>query len=88
MKLLRRRPAQAECRHVARLLQRYLDQEIDAGDAVRVARHLEVCRRCGLSSQAYQEIKAALGRRTLHVNPGALERLTEFSGRLAAGEVI
>lgn len=86
MKLLRP-PAPAECREVARLLQSYLDREIDAHQAARVAQHLEVCRRCGLSAQAYQEIKAALARRTRYVDPGALERLTEFSERLASGDV-
>jgi anti-sigma factor RsiW len=88
MKLLGRRPAQAECREVARLLQSYLDQEIDADEAARVAEHLEVCRRCGLAAETYQQIKTALARRRLHVDPGALDRLTEFSERLAAGDAI
>jgi anti-sigma factor RsiW len=88
MKLLRRRRAAlADCHEVARLLQSYLDREIDAAAAARVAHHLEACRRCGLSAQTYAEIKAALARRTLHVDTAALDRLTEFSERLAAGDV-
>jgi anti-sigma factor RsiW len=87
MKLLHRRSARGDCHEVARLLQGYLDRELDAADVARVAEHLEVCRRCGLAAETYEEIKAALARRTLHVDPGALDRLTEFSQRLAAGDV-
>jgi anti-sigma factor ChrR (cupin superfamily) len=88
MKLLRRRRAEpADCHEVARLLQSYLDHKIDAAAAARVAHHLEACRRCGLSAETYAEIKAALARCTLHVDPAALDRLTAFSDHLAAGDV-
>lgn len=86
MKLLRQGLAMIECRRVARLLQACLDQEIDAAQAERVARHLEACRRCGLDAETYEEIKAALARRRLDVDPAAVERLTEFGERLSADE--
>ena len=57
----RRRPM--DCHQVAQVLQTYLDGEIDAVTAVRISRHLEACRRCGMELRAYHEIKQALASR-------------------------
>jgi anti-sigma factor (TIGR02949 family) len=71
------------CREVARVLQHYLDGEIDERVATRVAEHLEDCRRCGLEVEVYEEIKAALARQAPDVPTAAVERLRRFGERLA-----
>ncbi len=48
------------CRQVGRILQRYLDGDLDQSAADKVADHLEDCRRCGLEVTVYREIKASL----------------------------
>jgi anti-sigma factor RsiW len=83
MRFRRRLTAQGERHEVARLIQRYLDAEMDDEQAARVARHLEVCRDCGLAADTYQTIKAALARRRLTIDNDAVKRLTEFIERLA-----
>lgn len=83
----RRDSGMASCREVARVMQRYLDREIDEHTAKRVARHLEVCHRCGLESATYQEIKRSLHRRASTIPPAALERLQTFGEQLAASGV-
>ena len=72
------------CVQVARTLQRYLDGELDEATRVRVAGHLEVCRRCGLDEHAYRDIKAALARQGTAVPSEPLERLRAFAAELAA----
>lgn len=70
------------CRQVGRLLQRYLDHDVDEVAARRIMRHLEDCQRCGLESAAYTEIKAALARRGSDVPADTLTRLRAFGERL------
>lgn len=72
----------ASCRQVGRLLQSYLDGEVDDLTARRVARHLELCRRCGLEASAYAEIKKALARRCPPVPGDAHERLRRLAEQL------
>ncbi len=72
---------EATCREVARVLESYLDGEVDDLTARRVARHLEVCRRCGLEASAYVEIKRALRKR------GALDQVMVQRLRAFAEEV-
>ena len=72
----------ASCVEVARQLQAYLDHEVDEVAARRIARHLEICRRCGLEASTYTEIKSALGRQGEPVPDGALERLRCFGNNL------
>ncbi len=72
---------EATCREVARVLQSYLDGEVDDLTARRVARHLEVCRRCGLEASAYAEIKRAMRKR------GALDQVMVQRLRAFAEEV-
>ena len=75
-----------ECYRVAKVLQSYLDGEVDAATAGDVAAHLEHCRRCGLEASTYRAIKAAIadgpgpaGR----VDDTALARLRTFATSLA-----
>lgn len=79
-------PAMASCLEVGRILQSYLDDEVDEVTARRVARHLEACRRCGLEASTYAEIKRALGRRSSGVPEDAVRRLHEFAERLIADD--
>jgi len=67
------------------MLQRYLDGEIDEVTARRVAVHLEACRRCGLESATYTEIKRAVSTRSRAVPAEALQRLRAFATELADG---
>lgn len=74
---------EANCMQVARVLQSYLDGQVDDLTARRVSRHLEHCRRCGLEAETYHAIKDAISRRGRDVDPDALGRLREFGRRLA-----
>ncbi|MEX0664474.1 MAG: zf-HC2 domain-containing protein [Acidimicrobiia bacterium] len=83
--MIRRRSREdsvARCHEVARVLQAYLDGDVDDVTARRVARHLEACRRCGLEQRAYRALKAALARRTTTIDELALERVRTFALRL------
>lgn len=77
-----------ECHEVGRIIQDYLDSELDPADATRVARHLEACRRCGMEASAYSRIKQSLARvgREGRVHPEdelSIERLRRFAAELS-----
>ncbi len=80
----------ARCRRSARVLQSYLDDELDAPTAARVAEHLEECRRCGLEASAYTAIKTVLaagdGGSATPLDPRAVARLHEFARSLTGPE--
>ena len=76
----------ASCMQVMRVLQSYLDGEVDELTARRVAKHLEACRRCGLEAGTYREIKAALQRKAGPVDQDALQRLHNFGASLAKAD--
>ncbi len=79
----------ASCMQVMRVLQSYLDGEIDEVTARRVANHLDACRRCGLEAATYREIKAALRRRTAPLDRAAAASLRAFGAALARdGQVV
>ncbi|MGI9623533.1 MAG: anti-sigma factor family protein [Acidimicrobiales bacterium] len=87
MKLKRKwwkRPdAPLDCREVGAVLQGYLDGELEDADVPLVAAHLEVCRRCGLESAAYDRIKAALAEPMPEgADPEAIQRLRQFGKNL------
>lgn len=73
----------ASCMQVTRVLQAYLDGEVDEVTARRVSRHLEICRRCGLEATTYTEIKRALHRRAEAPPQPSVHRLQEFAADLA-----
>ena len=75
------------CPEVGRLLQQFLDGELDdEREAHSLSSHLEDCKRCGLEADTYRKIKAVLASRRLPVPPESVERLREFGARLAEGE--
>lgn len=73
------------CRQVGKVLQGYLDGEIDPHTAGRVAEHLEACRRCGLESEVYERLKSSLSRCAPTVEAAPLERLRSFGDQLVRG---
>lgn len=74
------------CRQVGKILQAFLDSELDDISADRVAEHLEDCRRCGMAADTYLEIKASLGRDAPAVPEESLTRLEDFARRLTEDE--
>jgi anti-sigma factor RsiW len=80
-------PRKINCMQVGRKLQSYLDGEIDDLTARRIAAHLTDCRRCGLEAAAYTELKRSLARRAGALQAEPINRLRDFSRRLAAGEL-
>lgn len=75
------------CSEVGKLLQTYLDGELDELRARAVAGHLEDCVRCGMAAETYEQIKAALRRTSSSVSEEPLRRLRAFADDLAAGDV-
>ncbi len=76
-------PDHADCRQVARVLQSYLDGEIDPVDVPAITEHLDACRDCGLAEATYDRIKVALARPSgTDIDPAVLERLRSFTEAL------
>lgn len=70
---------------VARVLQAYLDGEIDESTARRVSGHLDVCRRCGMKAATYRAIKDSIAR-TGRLDDLARRRLEDFARRVSSLE--
>lgn len=79
-------PDVASCREVGQALQSYLDGEVEGLTAERIHHHLELCRRCGMKADTYQQIKASLARRQAPVDPDAVARLRAFGEQLMERE--
>lgn len=80
-------PRQMSCHQVGRVLQTYLDNELDDDAARKVAAHLEDCRRCGLEAEICEALKASLQRGPAGLADEPVSRLREFGERLARGEI-
>ena len=78
---------QMSCHQVGKVLQSYLDDELDDDAARKVAAHLEDCRRCGLEAETYDALKASLQRGPAGLADEPVTRLREFGERLARGEI-
>lgn len=79
----KRSEAALSCREVGRVLQAYLDGELEGGEEL-VAAHLEDCRRCGLEEAVYRDLKASLSHGPAEVDPEAVARLERFGRELIA----
>jgi len=79
MRLRTGRNTNIGCMAVARVLQAYLDGEVDEATARRVGAHLAVCRRCGMTADTYQAIKASLTRGGTGWDDLTRRRLEEFA---------
>lgn len=80
---LRGRPS---CEEIMEVLQSYLDGEIDAETAKKVAGHLEDCTECDRESQVYKSIKSSLATRRRDVDPEILSALRQFGQQLEAAD--
>ena len=80
-------PHQMSCRQVGKVLQTYLDDELDDDAARKVSAHLEDCRRCGLEAETYAALKQSLHRGPAGLADEPVARLREFGERLAQGEI-
>lgn len=86
-KLLSRLRGGPSCDEVMEVLQSYLDGEVDAETARRVAGHLESCTDCELESDVYDRIKQSLTDTAAPVDPAVMASLRAFSGRLVTEEI-
>ena len=80
-----RRRGGSRCVEAGRLIQRYLDGQLDTVDNDKVVRHLDACRRCGLTASDYRDLKAALAKRSAPVPAEPLARLQSLVAELASG---
>lgn len=76
---------QPDCREVRRLMQAFVDGELPAGGAERVAAHLQDCDRCGVDAETYRRVKQRLTRLRAPADPTALSRLERFVEELTSG---
>ncbi len=78
----RRRNPEVDCHEVGRVLQSYLDGNVDDDFAGKIADHLEACKNCGLELETYQRIKTTLAAKMPEVDPAAIERLRAFGDEI------
>lgn len=78
-----RRDRELDCRQVRRLVQRFLDGEVDERTARRIADHLERCGPCGLDAATYRALKAALAQLRVPLDPSLVGRLERWVEDLA-----
>lgn len=74
-----------DCRAVGRLLQAFLDGEVDDPRGVTVAEHLDACLACGLEADTYRWLKAAVGGLAPADDPRQVERIRHFAEALVTG---
>lgn len=78
---------QLSCREVGRLVQRFLDDELDDADAALVAGHLDACLRCGMDAGTYRWLSSQLSDAAAPADPRQLGRLRAFAEEVASGPV-
>lgn len=71
------------CAEVGRILQNYLDGDLDDRRSARLRAHLDDCRRCGMEVDTYTQIKTCLARRSAALPADAVARLRAFGQHLA-----
>jgi len=81
-RILDRLRGSMSCGEVLEVIQAYIDGEIDADTARKVAAHLDRCQPCVSEEQIYIQIKTALSQRRVHVDVDVLEQLMSFGERL------
>ena len=78
----RRRKPEVNCREVGRVLQSYLDNDVEEDFAAKIASHLEACKECGLEVETYRRIKESLAGKMPEVDPAAIARLRTFGAEI------
>lgn len=81
-----RRKGGARCIEIGRLIQSYLDGELDAASTAKVSQHLQACRRCGLTADDYRSLKVALAQTLMPLPTEPLARLQSLATRLTSGD--
>lgn len=84
--MIRRTRQEMDCKAVARLVQAFLDGEVDDPRAVEIADHLDECLACGLEADAYRWLKAAVAGIARADDPRQLERVHAFAEALVSGD--
>ena len=79
----RRSSSRARCMEVRRVINGFVDGQVNDGFAAKIAEHLEDCRRCGLSAEVYAKIKQSLQSRPPTIDEETIERLRQFGSELA-----
>ena len=78
-----RSSSRARCMEVRRVISGFVDGEVDADFAAKIAEHLEDCRDCGLSADVYADIKRSLRSEPPTIDDEAITRLREFGSDIA-----
>jgi anti-sigma factor RsiW len=68
---------------VRRVINGFVDGQVEEGFAAKIAEHLEDCRRCGLDAEVYANIKQSLQSKPPTIDDEAMDRLREFGSKLA-----
>lgn len=71
------------CEQVEKVLQRYLDNELEPDQVPKVLAHLEACKDCGLEAEMYRRIKDSLRAHQQEANADSLARLRSLAEELA-----
>ena len=79
----RRRRAEVNCREVGKVLQSYLDGDVEEDFAAKIVEHLEACKDCGLEHETYTRIKSSLAGQRPTVSDDVVARLRDFGETLA-----
>jgi anti-sigma factor RsiW len=82
----RRQRTDVNCREVGKVLQSYLDNDVEEDFAEKIAEHLEACKECGLEAETYRQIKTTLAGRMPEVDSAAVDRLRAFGDQLTSDE--
>jgi anti-sigma factor (TIGR02949 family) len=82
MRILNRLRGAVSCSDVLKVIQAYIDGEIDASTARKVASHLDTCHPCKEEEVIYERIKSSLHRRRHEVDMDVLEQLMSYGERL------
>jgi len=82
----RRHRPEVNCREVGKVLQSYLDDDVEPDFADKIAKHLEACRDCGLEVETYRRIKTSLAAKLPEVDTAAIDRLRAFGEQLTSGD--
>lgn len=85
-RLIRRFRRTPSCHEVMEVLQAYLDGEVDADTARRVAGHLDMCEACTGESDVYRRIKSSLAGRRRSIDPAVLAALEDFGRNLSTAD--
>lgn len=74
------------CREIERLLQDFMDGELDIHETKYLLQHLEACRRCGLKAAIYRDVKESLVRQRRALSADTRAQLHTFLDELDVGQ--